>query len=475
MEIRTRLAPSPTGFLHIGTARTALFNWLFTRKNNGKLFLRIEDTDKERSKIEFEEDIKESLSWLGINWDEFLRQSDRKEIHAKYITKLLETGAAYVSKDEPAYRTGRGEGKGEVIRFKNPGKKVKFNDVIRGDIEFETKDLGDFVIAKDIQTPLYHLAVVVDDADMKISHVIRGDDHISNTPRQILIQEALGFLRPQYAHIPLILGKDRSKLSKRDGAEAVADYRKMGYPPEAMFNFLGLLAGLVILFKKGFPKDKEKFIKYILYFSVFYLVVITIPSKKLDRYILPSLMGFTLISGFVFDNLFRSIKEKKNQIAFVLISLFFLFLRTYRMHPDYFSYYNPLFGGLGVGINVIEPKWMIGIPEIMNYFDQLSSTKNFTFSGPEDSFEKIIDQERSNQVLSVGFPEKYYTQIWPFFRREGDWAVIKDLTPFAKHTIYFVYPVWEDDSNLENRFKIELIDQISVRGVPVYNVYRRLN
>jgi len=218
-----------------------LFNWLFTRKNNGKLFLRIEDTDKERSKIEFEEDIKESLSWLGINWDEFLRQSDRKEIHAKYITKLLETGAAYVSKDEPAYRTGRGEGKGEVIRFKNPGKKVKFNDIIRGDIEFETKDLGDFVIAKDIQTPLYHLAVVVDDADMKISHVIRGDDHISNTPRQILIQEALGFLRPQYAHIPLILGKDRSKLSKRDGAEAVADYRKMGYPPEAMFNFLGLL------------------------------------------------------------------------------------------------------------------------------------------------------------------------------------------------------------------------------------------
>ena len=233
-EIRTRLAPSPTGSLHVGTARSGIFNFLFARKNGGKFILRIEDTDLERSKKEFEEDAKESLLWLGLNWDEFYRQSDRKEIYSEHIKKLLESGLAYVSKE-------KGGNSKEVIRFKNKGELIKFKDIIRGEIEADTSDLGDFIIAKDINTPLYHLAAVIDDALMKISHIIRGEDHISNTPRQILIQGALNFPQPKYAHLPLILGGDKSKLSKRHGAEALSEYRKAGYPAEAMFNFLSLL------------------------------------------------------------------------------------------------------------------------------------------------------------------------------------------------------------------------------------------
>ncbi len=233
-EIRTRFAPSPTGVLHVGGARTALFNYLFAKKNGGKFILRIEDTDRERSKKEHEDDILNGLKWLGIEWDEFYRQSERGEIYEKYVKKLLDEGKAYVSEEK--------EGKSKsVIRFKNPNAKIKFKDEIRGEIEFDTTELGDFVIAKDEKTPLYHLAVVVDDFETGITHVIRGEDHISNTPRQILIQEAIGASTPVYAHIPLILGADRSKLSKRHGASSVNEYRELGYLPEALVNFMAFL------------------------------------------------------------------------------------------------------------------------------------------------------------------------------------------------------------------------------------------
>ncbi|NOY35600.1 MAG: glutamate--tRNA ligase [bacterium] len=233
-QVRTRFAPSPTGVLHVGGARTALFNYLFARQNGGKFVLRIEDTDKERSKKEYEDDILNGLKWLGIEWDELYRQSERGEIYKKYIQKLLSEGKAYVSEEK--------EGKSKsVIRFKNPNLKVKFNDEIRGEIEFDTTELGDFVIAKDEETPLYHLAVVVDDFEMGITHIIRGEDHISNTPRQMLIQDAIGSPRPVYAHIPLILGADRSKLSKRHGAASVNEYRENGYLPEALVNFMAFL------------------------------------------------------------------------------------------------------------------------------------------------------------------------------------------------------------------------------------------
>jgi len=278
-EVRVRFAPSPTGFLHIGATRTALFNFLFSRKNNGVFILRIEDTDKERVKPEYEEDIIESLRWLGIEWDEGpdvggkygpYRQSERGEIYKKYLEKLLEEGKAYycfctpeeleaerqylLSIGQAPKYSGkcrnlpkeliekyRKEGRPCVIRFKVPPKKVEFDDLIRGKIEFDMSLSGDFIIAKDFYSPLYNFACVVDDFEMKISHVIRAEEHISNTPKQILLQEALGFPRPFYAHIPLILGPDRSKLSKRHGATSISEYKKQGYLPEALVNFMAFL------------------------------------------------------------------------------------------------------------------------------------------------------------------------------------------------------------------------------------------
>ena len=229
-KVAVRMAPSPTGNFHVGGARTALFNFLFARKNNGKFILRIEDTDKERSKKEFEDDIFESLEWLGLKYDEFYRQSERGEIYKNYVEKMLNNDSVYEAEDK-------------VIRFRNPNKKVKFNDLVRGEIEFDTTELKDFVIAKSADEPLYHLAVVIDDCESGITHVIRGEDHISNTPRQILIQEAIGATRPLYAHLPLILAQDRSKLSKRKHGESVSlgYYRDKGYSPEAVINYLALL------------------------------------------------------------------------------------------------------------------------------------------------------------------------------------------------------------------------------------------
>lgn len=234
-----RFAPSPTGPLHVGGVRSALFNYLFARKNSGKLILRIEDTDKERSKKEYEDDIIEGFKWLGLEFDETVRQSDRIASHQKHLKGLIDSGKAYVSKETPKKEGQRPE----VIRFKNPNRKVAFKDLIKGDIEFDTAELGDFVIAKSLDEPLFHLAVVVDDYEMGITHIIRGEDHISNTPRQILIQEAIGVPSPQYAHIPLILAPDRSKLSKRKHGESVSlkFYRGQGYLPQALLNFLALL------------------------------------------------------------------------------------------------------------------------------------------------------------------------------------------------------------------------------------------
>lgn len=238
-KIVVRMAPSPTGMLHVGTARTTLYNYLFARKNGGKFIMRIEDTDKERSTKEYEDNIIEGLKWLGLSWDEFHRQSERTEIYISYIKKMLENGSAYVSKEEPKEEGQRSE----VIRFKNPNKKIQFEDVIRGTIEFDTMELGDFVIAKSEEEPLYHLAVVVDDHEMGVTHVIRGEDHISNTPRQILIQEGIGAMRPLYAHLPLNLDADRQKLSKRKHGEVVwVDfYKKQGYLADALVNFFALL------------------------------------------------------------------------------------------------------------------------------------------------------------------------------------------------------------------------------------------
>lgn len=275
------MAPSPTGPFHIGSARTALFNYLFAKKYGGKFIVRIEDTDLERSKVEWEDNIAESLAWLGLDYDEGpdkvgsygpYRQSERREIYQKYIERLLAEQKAYYcfcsaedleaqkqyafSQGLPAVYSGKcrslgveevqekiKKGEESVIRFKTPHQKVVFKDLLRGKIEYDAAIFGDTVIAKNTTAPLYNLACVADDFEMKISQVIRGEEHISNTPRQILLAEALGLKSPEFLHLPLILNSQRAKLSKRDPSIAakVADYQENGYLPEALVNFIALL------------------------------------------------------------------------------------------------------------------------------------------------------------------------------------------------------------------------------------------
>lgn len=232
-NVVTRFAPSPTGLLHVGAYRTAIFSYLYARKNKGKFIVRIEDTDKARSTKEFEDNILESLKWLEMTYDEFYRQSDNISRHVFYLNKMIDEGTAYVSKEEA--KDGSGVIK-EIIRFRNPNTVVSFKDEIKGLVTMDTTDLGDFVIAKNINEPLFHLAVVVDDFEEGVTHVIRGEDHVSNTPRQILIQRAIGATTPIYAHLPLVLGQDKQKLSKRKGALSITAYRDKGYLKNAILN-----------------------------------------------------------------------------------------------------------------------------------------------------------------------------------------------------------------------------------------------
>lgn len=238
MDIVTRLAPSPTGSIHIGNVRTGIFNYLFARHVGGQFMIRVEDTDKERSKREYEVEMLANIAWLGLKKDNevVLRQSERAEVYKKYLQDLIKKDLAYISVET------EGANK-EVVRFRNPNKTIVFQDLIRGEVSIDTTDLGDFIIARNINDPVYHMAVVVDDFETGTTHVIRGEDHISNTPRQILIQEAIGAPRPVYAHLPLIVAADRSKLSKRKHGAAVSldYYRQKGYLPQGLLNYLTLL------------------------------------------------------------------------------------------------------------------------------------------------------------------------------------------------------------------------------------------
>src|SRR3989344_940554 len=265
-KIRVRVAPSPTGNLHVGTAQSALYNFLFARHHNGDFILRSEDTDKERSRPEYEKNILAGLEWLGLKWDEFYRSSERADRYEKHLQKLLEEKKAFwcyhtieeleeekkeqmEKKEAPRHICGHkyqepSEREKQIIRLavdENSTRVISFQDLVRGLIEFEQKVVGDLSLAKDLKTPLYNFAVVADDCEMAISHVIRGEDHISNTPKQILIFEALGAAVPQFAHLPLLLGTDRSKLSKRHGPTSLDQYKEAGYLTEAIVNFLALL------------------------------------------------------------------------------------------------------------------------------------------------------------------------------------------------------------------------------------------
>jgi nondiscriminating glutamyl-tRNA synthetase len=234
----TRIAPSPTGLLHFGLARTALFCYLYARQAGGTYILRIEDTDLARNKPEFEADIHEQFAWLGLVPDKVFKQSEHQTRHREALESLIAQDRAYISKepakDDPAREVS-------VVRLRNPGESITFTDLIRGEITFDTTELGDFVLARSVDEPLYHMAVVVDDFDEGVTHVIRGEDHISNTQRHILIQRALGFSSPAYAHLPLILMSDKSKMSKRREGSSVLYYREQGILPAALLNYVALL------------------------------------------------------------------------------------------------------------------------------------------------------------------------------------------------------------------------------------------
>ncbi len=234
----TRFAPSPTGFKHAGNYRTAWFSYLFAMQHGGSFIIRVEDTDKARNKKEFEENIFDTLAWLNIPFDQKFIQSENLDSHKKFLMKMIDEGTAYISPEEAKDGSGKIN---QLVRFKNPKEKVSFNDMIRGTIEVDVTDLGDFVIAKNIDEPLFHLAVVVDDFEEGVTHVLRGEDHISNTPRQILIQRAIGAPTPEYAHLSLLMSPDKTKMSARKGALSPTHYRDMGYLPDAMINFLTLL------------------------------------------------------------------------------------------------------------------------------------------------------------------------------------------------------------------------------------------
>jgi glutamyl-tRNA synthetase len=292
VRIRVRYAPSPTGMLHVGGVRTALFNWLFARKNGGVFIVRIEDTDLERSTEESVEQLKRSLRWIMLDWDEGpevggphapYRQTERMGLYREAARRLVGSGAAYydfatpealkefrekaqAEKRQPIYRGGEYRemdpaearkkveaGEAHTVRFKTPleGQTV-VEDIIRGPVTFDNANLEDFVIMKSSNTPTYNFAAVVDDAEMEISHVIRGDDHLSNTPRQILLYDALGHELPAFAHVPQVLGPDKKKLSKRHGSASVEDFAEAGILPEALFNYLALLGA-------GYAADEEIF------------------------------------------------------------------------------------------------------------------------------------------------------------------------------------------------------------------------
>lgn len=279
-NIRTRFAPSPTGHLHIGNARTAIMNWIFARHAGGRFILRIEDTDRERSTESSEKAILEDLCWLGLDWDEGpdkpgdfgpYHQSERIQLYQNVLAELIRKGRAYPCYCTPeeleAYRKSRikdglppnysgtcrelsvadqkqFESKGKIpsFRFRVEQDEASFDDLIKGPIQFDTEILGDFILVRPDGMPMYNFACVVDDHYMEISHVIRGDDHVSNTPRQVVLYRALNWDLPAFAHIPMILGNDRQRLSKRHGATSVAQYREKGYLPEALVNFLSLLS-----------------------------------------------------------------------------------------------------------------------------------------------------------------------------------------------------------------------------------------
>jgi glutamyl-tRNA synthetase len=383
---KVRFAPSPTGNLHIGGARTALFNWLYCRATKGKFILRIEDTDEVRSRPEYVQEILSSLSWLGLKWDEVYSQSERIGLYKQHAQRLLEEGKAYVEKRE--------DRSGEAVIYKVSPAKIKVRDLIRGEIEFDTSVIKDQVLIKSDGTPTYNFACVVDDALTGITHVIRGDDHLSNTPKQLMLYAALGFNAPYFAHLPLILGIEGGRLSKRSGATAISDYRKAGYLPEALLNYLLLLSWspgdnrevisieeAVKLFEIGkVSKTAATFdLKKLNWFNNQYLKKES--AGKLAEEIIPLLLKRGLIEKDKFD---------RNYIV-SLVELFQQRLSTLSDFPDWADFFflkeirpNP----------EAEKKFLSRdlSREFTLFAERLDGLKEFTAASIEESFRALVQE-----------------------------------------------------------------------------------
>ncbi|OGZ32137.1 MAG: glutamate--tRNA ligase [Candidatus Niyogibacteria bacterium RIFCSPLOWO2_12_FULL_41_13] len=422
--IRTRFAPSPTGVLHIGGARTALFNYLFAKKEKGEFLLRIEDTDKERSKPEFEKDIIESLKWLSLDWDgEIIYQSKRLALYEEELKKLLDEGKIFwcphrkeeleiekqgqiIRKESPRHFCDFREGGGEkgILRFKNDTKeKITFQDLIRGEISFEAELLGDFSIAKSFKEPLFLFANSLDDSLLGITHVIRGEDHISNTPKQLMILKALGLRKPEYAHLPLILGKDKSKLSKRHGAAAVYEYKEQGYLFQTMVNFMALLGWHPENEQEIFSKEEliEKF-----------------SIKRVQK------------AGAVFDleklNWLNKEHIKKTDNK-TLVDLFSPFLKQeWRKNPEY----------LGKIVELEKPRIAV-LKDIADkidfFFEEPEFDKNILKWKETQSFEEVKENLSEIRELLKEIPENEFIQskiekiLLPFADKKGRGEVLWPL------------------------------------------------
>lgn len=403
-KIVTRFAPSPTGKFHVGGIRTALYNYLFARKHGGTFILRSEDTDPIRSKKEYEDYFLELFDWLKLDYDQFFRQSERTALYRSYIERLIKEDKAYISKEEPKEAGQRSE----VIRLRNPGKVVTFHDVVLGDISVDTTDLGDFVIARELDSPVYHFTVVIDDFEMGVTHIIRGQEHVSNTPRQILIQEAIGAPRPIYAHASVILNNERAKLSKRDPLVRPAlEYREEGYLPMGMLNFMSLLGWNPGTEQEIFSKDE------------------LIAAFSLERLQKPgAIFNPEKLEWVNKEHIKRLSKEEQEAELMKYIP------DTTIAHPNFAKAF-PLFAHQLVEriSHFAEVKELITAGEIDLYLEQPKVTKEQLYWKDEHDVATI--KRRLEKVLAlirpleeVNTPEVVKAAIWDFAEEEGRGQVL---------------------------------------------------
>lgn len=403
-KIVTRFAPSPTGKFHVGGIRTALYNYLFARKHNGTFILRSEDTDPIRSKKEYEDYFLELFKWLELDYDQFFRQSERTALYRSYIEKLIAEDKAYISKEEPKEEGQRSE----VIRLRNPGKVVTFHDEVLGDISVDTTDLGDFVIARELDSPVYHFTVVIDDFEMGVTHIIRGQEHVSNTPRQILIQEAIGAPRPIYAHASVILNNERAKLSKRDPLVRPAlEYREEGYLAIGMLNFMALLGWNPGTEQEIFTKEE------------------LIEAFSLERLQKPgAIFNPEKLEWVNKEHIKRMTKEEQEATLMEFIP------EEIKNHPNFAAAF-PLFAHQlieRVG-HFAEARTLIEAGEIDFYLTQPKISKEQLFWKAENNPEVIT--KRLQKVLSLieglpelNTPEEAKSALWGYAEEEGRGQVL---------------------------------------------------